>query len=277
MTRKVFSLLLAVILFLPMLFPQNVLAAGARVDDQAGLLTAEEAARLEKQAADIESQYGLDVRIVTVNSMGGSGDAESFAKSLYTERGYGTGKDGSGILFFIASSERKYALIAHGEGNSVLTDYGREKLIEKVKPDLSDNDFAAAFQGVLSTCSDYCNNYYVKGKAYDRPDLAAPLLRLVQFLLPPAIGALVVYSFAQQMKTARRQTYAFQYVKGKDIRSGKGGREGLRLIDSSDDYLYSQQAIVPLAVLTQHDDNDNFFGGGTTVDAGGFSGSSGNF
>lgn len=279
MKRKGTALILLVFLAVSLVFPAAVFAQSPRVDDGAGLLTAAEAARLEDQAAQIEQKYGLDVRIVTVTSMGGSADAQTYAKQLYTQRGYGSGSDASGVLFMIAASDRKYALIAHGQGNQVLTDYGREALIDDAKPQLSDGEYAGAFETYLDTMADYAEDYYVKGKAYDRPDLVSPLLRLLQFGLPPVVGILVVRSMAGQMKTARRQDYAFSYVKDGQIRGGSGGsgREGLHLLDSSDDYLYSQRALVPLPPV-HHDGGGGFFGGGgTTIDAGGFSGSSGDF
>lgn len=277
MKRKSTALALLVLLMVCWIFPAASFAQSSKVDDEAGLLSTEEASQLENQAEQIADTYGLDVRIVTLSNMGGATDAQTYAEQLYTQRGYGSGSNASGILFMIASSERKYALIAHGQGNQVLTDYGREALIDDAKPQLSNGDYAGAFGVYLDDIAEYAEDYYVKGKAYDQPDMGALLLRLLQFGLPPVVGILVVCSMARQMKTARRQDYAFSYVKDGQIRPGSGasGREGLHILASSDDYLYSQRVLVPLPPV--HHDIGGGGGGGTTIDAGGFSGSSGDY
>ena len=69
----------------------------------------------------------------------------------------------------------------------------------------------------------------------------------------------------QQMKTARRQTHAEYYVERGE------GQNGFTLTDQSDDFIFAQ------TIVTQRPKMDEGGFGGTTIDSGGFSGSSGKF
>lgn len=241
--------------------------AGQLVNDTAGILTEAQAAELEAKAKAIQSEYDLDVAIVTVPSMAGSSDAREYAKQLYDQYGIGTGADRSGILLMLSMQQRDYALIAHGEGNNVLTDYGNEKMADSFL-DYFHDDWYGGFDDYLDTANDYCHDYYVDGEAYD-VSLARSFGKICLALAvvgAPVIGALTVAAMVQSMKTARRQTHAEYYV---DHENG-----GLVLSDQSDDYIYSQTIITHRPKM----DNDGGGGfGGTTIDAGGFSGSSGKF
>lgn len=242
--------------------------AGQLVNDTAGILTEEQAAELETKAKAIQSEYGLDVAIVTVPYMVGSSDAREYAKLLYDQYSIGTGSERSGILLMLSMQYRDYALIAHGEGNQVLTDYGNEKMADSFLDYFRDDDWAGGFDDYLDTANDYCHDYYVDGEAYD-VSLARTFGKICLLLAvvgAPLIGALTVGVMINSMKTARRQTHAEYYV---DHEHG-----GLVLSDQSDDYIYSQTIVTHRPKM----DNDGGGGfGGTTIDAGGFSGSSGKF
>lgn len=267
---RIFAVLALVLLLVVQALPAFAAESGAGqlVNDTAGILTEEQAAELEAKAKAIQSEYGLDVAIVTVPSMAGSSDAREYAKLLYDQYSIGTGSERSGILLMLSMQYRDYALIAHGEGNQVLTDYGNEKMADSFLDYFRDDDWVGGFDDYLDTANDYCHDYYVDGEAYD-VSLARSFGKICLALAvvgAPVIGALTVAAMVQSMKTARRQTHAEYYV---DHENG-----GLVLSDQSDDYIFSQTIITHRPKM----DNDGGGGfGGTTIDAGGFSGSSGKF
>lgn len=267
---RIFVVLALVLLLVVQALPAFAAESGAGqlVNDTAGILTEEQAAELETKAKAIQSEYGLDVAIVTVPYMAGSSDAREYAKLLYDQYSIGTGSERSGILLMLSMQYRDYALIAHGEGNQVLTDYGNEKMADSFLDYFRDDDWAGGFDDYLDTANDYCHDYYVDGEAYD-VSLARSFGKICLALAvvgAPVIGALTVAAMVQSMKTARRQTHAEYYV---DPENG-----GLVLSDQSDDYIFSQTIITHRPKM----DNDGGGGfGGTTIDAGGFSGSSGKF
>lgn len=246
-------------------------AAGpALVNDAAGLLSTEEAADLEAEAARIEAEYGLPVYIVTVPSMNGTSDAYAYATALYEQAGFGAGSEKSGILLLLSMQYRDYALIAHGEGNQVLTDYGNEQMANSFLRYFGDDDWAGGFRDYLATAADYCHDYYVDGEAFDVSATRGfgRICLGLAVIGSPVVGGLTVAAMVQQMKTARRQTHAEYYVERGE------GHSGLTLTDQSDDYIYSQTIVTH---RPKPQDNGGGFGGGTTIDAGGFSGSSGKF
>lgn len=267
---RIFAVLALVLLLVVQVLPAFAAESGAGqlVNDTAGILTEEQAAELEARAKAIQSEYGLDVAIVTVPYMAGSSDAREYAKLLYDQYSIGTGSERSGILLMLSMQYRDYALIAHGEGNQVLTDYGNEKMADSFLDYFRDDDWAGGFDDYLDTANDYCHDYYVDGEAYD-VSLARTFGKICLLLAvvgAPLIGALTVGVMINSMKTARRQTHAEYYV---DHEHG-----GLVLSDQSDDYIYSQTIVTHRPKM---DNDGGGFGGGTTIDAGGFSGSSGKF
>lgn len=268
--KRWFAALLLIALLMLQTMPVFAAEGGAAqlVNDTAGLLTQAQSAELEAKAQAIRDEYGLDVAIITVPYMAGTTDAYAYAKQLYDQYGIGTGADRSGILLMLSMQQRDYALIAHGEGNNVLTDYGNEKMADSFLDYFHDDDWYGGFDDYLDTANDYCHDYYVDGEAYD-VSLARTFGKICLLLAvvgAPLIGALTVAAMVQSMKTARRQTHAEYYV---DHENG-----GLVLSDQSDDYIFSQTIVTHRPKM---DNDGGGFGGGTTIDAGGFSGSSGKF
>lgn len=264
--HKILSVVLMMLLLCVQALPVMAMDSAQLVNDDVGILSADERAQLEAKADAIEAEYGLQVRIAVVPSMMGHSDAYEYAKSLYNQYSFGSGADRSGIFLMLSMADRDYALIAHGEGNSVLTDYGNEKMVDSFLPYFGEDDWMGGFEDYLDTAEGYCHQFYVEGKAYDYDPAASfsKALWILAFVGSPLIALMAVLVMAKGMKTAKKQTHAEMYI-------GTDEGDAFTLQGQSDDYLYSQTIVTPRAKL----DNDGF--GGTTIDAGGFSGSSGKF
>lgn len=259
------TLMLALVL---LMMAAPAFGATQLVYDNAGLLSQEDRAALETQAQAIGDEYGIDVAIVTIPSMDGTSDAYECAKHYYALYGIGQGDEQSGILLLLSMQNRDYALIAHGEANNVLTDYGNEQMASSFLNYFGEDDWMGGFSDYLATASDYCHAYFVEGEAVDisATHSIGRFFIFAAIIGAPLAGAFTVAALVQQMKTARKQTHAEFYVDRED------GHDGLTLTDQSDDFIYTQ------TIVTHRPKPQNNGGfGGTTIDAGGFSGSSGKF
>lgn len=229
------------------------------VSDSAQVLSQDEAAALNDKCAALAQQYSCAVYVVTTDTLVNS-DAYDDAKSIYQENGLGYGDDKSGILLLDVVTDRKYAVIAFGKGNTILTDYGREGLIEDyLVPQLKAGDYNAAFSDSVDRIGEYME-LNAAGTPYDvESEDGGGAKALVVICIPLIIALIVCLVFKSQMKTAVEATEADDYLL----------RDQFHVTKHEDRFLYQTVTVVH----HEHDDSD----GGTTIDSDGFSGSSGSY
>jgi len=246
----------------------NMFHEDFKIWDDAELLTEGQWRELNAMAVDITNKYQCDVRIVTLKDMG-TNDAYEFAKDVYRKNGFGYGAEQSGILLMLSMLDRDYALVAYGFGNVAFTDHGKAVMLDDhILPALKNDEYYKAFLAYLNKSAAYLDMAR-NGTPFDvdtdedylnrqaRGSFATKLA--LNTIIPVVVALIVCLVFRSQMKTARKQRAAANYVP----------EGGFVLTGSSDTYLYSTE------VVTQRSDSSS--GGGTTVDSGGFSGSSGKF
>ena len=97
MKKRISVFLISILLCLACAFP---VWAGtvSRLDDQAGLLDAEQQESLSSTLDEISERDQVDVVVVTVNSLEGK-TAQAYAEDYFIDHGYGQGENGDGILF----------------------------------------------------------------------------------------------------------------------------------------------------------------------------------
>ena len=249
MKKKLFvSLLLCLVLLLS--FSCLAFAdSRAHVGDSAGLLSAAEYTELENMCAAVSDKYGCGVYIITVSDFRQYGNSvESAAEAIFKGTGMGVGDDGNGVMLLLSMEERDYDLLA----DSFLS-YFRQ------------NDWFGGFKAYISSCEYFlqCNS---EGQPIDVP-AEEPLTfaeKLPFILLIPCVIAGIVCLIAKAgMKTAKRKTGAAEFVTPNSFY--------LRVRD--DIFKYRPQSVERI----QRSDNRPSGGGGTTVNAGGFSDKSGKF
>ncbi len=135
--------------------------------DSAELLTAEEAAALEAKLQAVSREYGCDVVVLTVDSLGGKSPTE-YADDFFDYNGYGRNSSADGILFMLSMEDRDWAISTCGRCIQAFTDNGQEYMFGKMKGDLSRDRFAAALDTYADTCAELLAQY-AQGKPYDRP------------------------------------------------------------------------------------------------------------
>lgn len=262
MTKKIISILFAIILVLGM--STTAFAEERHVFDEASILTYDEIKEFEAKAKELTDWYGCGVYLITFPSLDGM-EAWELNELLYAElqEYYGAGEDV--VILTLAMEERQYDIMAHGYGNTAFTDYGKDVMAERFLDDFGSDDWYGGFSDYLDTCEEF-----LKMAAYGEPfdvgadgdSLGANLFGVVIATIVSCVIALVIcLIFRAQMKTARLATEAHDYQKE------------LNLTNHYDRFSHRDIR----RVYNPPQDNDNNSGGGTTINAGGFSHKSGGF
>ncbi len=231
--KKWIMLFLCLLMLLPQSVPAH--AAAPKIVDDADLLTEQQEAKLEEKAQALIEQYQMDVVIVTNESLGGK-SSESFADDYFDENGYGIGSDASGVLFLLSMEYRDWAISTTGDSIYALTDYGIQTLFSDIAGYLSEDDYYRAFDKYLTELDHYFRAYRdgspIDGNPgiYDGPGTYHPstqdeivtsnnLLRklprmlLIGLLVGALAGGIVLVVMISQMRTAKPQSGAKEYMK----------------------------------------------------------------
>lgn len=201
------------------------------VQDDAGLLTAEEVKALEEECTEIVKRYHTSAYIITTPDFG-AGDIKDWQREIFAGNSLGAESSGSGVMLAVSMAGRDWGLVGFGTAQEAFTTYGRELIGERILEDLSDGEYYDAFSRYLSMADDYLAAAE-KGKPYteDHPygqGLRIPVIIGVSFLLSFAVSLGIVMSWKKSMNTRVPQEGAMEYMK-----------EGsFRLYNRTDQFLY---------------------------------------
>ena len=249
----------AVLLFLIcVLLP--VQAATAYIHDEAVLVSATKAQQLDARASEISENYGCGVYIVAVLDYSRYGsDVREAAENYFLARDFGLGADDNGVMLFLSTMDRDYALIAHGDiGNGAFTDYGKELLCEEFLDNFHYDDWAGGFADYLSACEAFLRSA-ATGTPVDigqESDTGTTLIMVL--LVPLLIAGIACGIMAGSMKNARAGTHADVYRKEVNLTN-------------------RQDRFITRTVVRQKIESSSSSSGGTSVNSRGFSGRSGKF
>lgn len=263
MKRKIFSLLLSILIFTGLALNASAVSDLPLVVDNAGLLSQQEETALEGKALSLGTEYGMDVVILTVNRLDGK-RPQNYADDYYDGQGYGD----SGILFLLAMEEREWYISTCGDAIYALTDYGIQELGDTIVPYLSGGEYYEGFDAYLDALPHYLGAYQdgapVDGYADDSGDyyhgdretvVHYEQKRSPNFLLSLVLGvviaAVAVLIMRASMNTKRMQHSASDYI--------KPGSFHLRT--HQDMFLYSNVS----KVRRQQNNNGGHGGGGSSV------------
>lgn len=213
--------ILAGVLFSP-LYMQAVSAAGTSpefdgwVQDDAGLLIAEEEAELEELCGQVSAAHGAGVYIVTTPDFG-AGDIKNWQRQIFEIYDLGADSAGSGIMLALSMAGRDWGLVGFGAAQEAFSTYGRERIGGLILDDLSDGDYAEAFSKYVSL-TDKFFTAAEKGKPYTEDHKYGgawriPVIVGVSFLLSLLVSLAVVSSWKRSMNTRVRQNGAMEYLK----------------------------------------------------------------
>lgn len=222
MKHKLICLILCLLL-LPSLF----LSVGAEqqyVIDNADLMSSSEEAALDEKAQALRQEYGMDVVILTVDSLDGK-RPQDYADDYYDYNGYAA----DGVLFLLSMEERDWYISTKGNAIYALTDYGIQQVGESALPypekrrllwrlrcvsGCSAHLFSAysdgsPIDGYADTSGDYYHGDQEDVVYYEQPQRVNILISIA---IGAVIGAITVLIMRACMNTKRPQRSAGSYL-----------------------------------------------------------------
>lgn len=244
--KRIYCLILALALMVGLSIPAFAENDWPKVMDEAGLLTEEERADLEERAQQIANTYGMDVVIVTNDSLDGK-TATEYADDYFDYNGYGLGEEESGTLLLVSMGERDWAISTKGTAIRAVTDWGNEQLQNAMLSDLSNGDYANAFNSYLDELDYLYDSYVSRGGEggengsdgsgdtagstwwdYVRAKLTFGRM-LVCIAIAAVISGIAVLGMAKSMNSAKGRRQAGDYLE----------KDSFQLDKSHDMFLYS--------------------------------------
>ena len=220
MKRKLISMLL--ILSLCLCLAVSVSASyDMSVWDEADLLTDWEEASLSEKLQELSRQYEAEIVIMTLESAGGR-YIDELVESVYDTMGFGYGSDHDGVLLLICMDIREFRILSNGFAADAITLDYIDAITDDITPDLSNGDYADAFDTFVDKCA-----YYLDGHINGFPFNAGKNL-LIALIVGLVTAFIVTGIFKGQLKSVRKQDRAGVYV-----RPGS-----LNITNSGDFYMY---------------------------------------
>ena len=266
--KVILSLLLALCLLLPLggaALASNGLTM-PHVTDAVGLLSNEEIMALEAQAGQIEDSYGCAPYILVVEDFQvyeDTADIFEAGMNLYERWELGCGPEKNGLLLMLSMAERDCALVTYGSvTHQAFTDFGQDYLTEQFLDNFRQNDWAGGFRDYLDGCA-WLLEQAKNGTPYDVGSVEEePVFNFFIILIPMVLALVVCVVLMLQMKTANLKTEAGDYM----VQNGTN----MRVVQD----IFTHRTVTRQAI----EQNENKGGGGgTTINARGFSGKSGKF
>ena len=235
MKKKITAFLLALALCLGAALPAFAADGFAdeyyRVNDLADLLSDNEEAALLDKLDEISQRQKVDVTVATVKDLDGYSSASEYADAVYEFCSYGYGRDRDGLLLLISMADRDWAISTCGFGITAFTDAGIEYIGKQIKSDLSDGNYAAAFDTYAALCDKFITQAR-NGSPFDKGNLPREPLSMIWIPISIVIGVIlaliIVGRMKGKLKTVRSQAAATGYMK----------KDSLAVTDSSDLFLY---------------------------------------
>jgi len=209
---KVKYFILTFIFLLPALplFSQDV--TQARVVDNASLLSAYEKSDLIFRLDYIARMYGIDLVIVTENSIGYAGPmiyADDFFD--YNNFGLGSSINRDGCLFLLVMETRDYWISTSGRAINILNSAAFDKLESDAVKFLRQNNYYAAFNSFLENWERFLV-MEEEGTSYNFLDRWNAVLVIIIWLAAIGTGFIVVQVWKSGMNTALQKTQADAYI-----------------------------------------------------------------
>ena len=223
MMKRFLILLLSIGLCLSLAVSVSAASAAGIVMDDAGLLSQAEEEALTRKLTDVGTAYNTQMIVVTVVSSEGK-YTDDLVNELYDSMNFGFGTTREGVLMLVCMDPREYRILSNGYAGDAIDPGVIDTIGDALVSDLSDGDYADAFEIFADKCDYYLNGYY---NGFPFPTGK----NLVIALGIGLVLALIVTSILKgQLKSVRKQEQADVYV-----------RQGsMQLTQSRDIFLYRQ-------------------------------------
>ena len=218
------------VLFLAVLMGQTGLSGGASpfpapkgaVNDFAGVISADDAARMEALAREVLEKTGTAVVVAAVETIGDN-DPNDYANRLYQAWGIGKKGEDKGVLIFLAVKERRVRIETGYGVEGILPDGLAGEILDRYGiPYFKKGDFGPGLAQVMAAVSSVLANgagVTLTGvpRPERRPARAEQQLSFLQLLL---IGAAVLFLLGTRRGRAMLPWILMLMM------SGSGGRRG---------------------------------------------------
>lgn len=195
----------------------------ALVNDEAGLLSAADAAALTEKLVALSDKHDMAVAVLTVKSLQGK-TPQDYADDYFDYNGIASGRANGGILFLIAMESRDWHISTFGRAIDVFTDYGIKAIGKSVVPDLGDGNYYKAFSRFADLADEYIaeadnGQAYDTNNEYKEPYKVLSLKRLIADIAAGVAAAFVpVSSMKAGMNSVASVNTARNYVKRNSLR-----------------------------------------------------------
>ena len=181
-------------------------AAEMLVYDGADLLDQGEEQYLQNCLEQVSDEYGAQILVATVSSVD-DGDVDGYINQFYDSMDFGYGQNRDGVLLLVCMNPRQYRILSNGFAADAITMEAIDFIGEAIVSDLSDGNYADAFDEFADQC-----DYYLDGHTNGFPFNFQKNL-LIALIVGLAVGLIVVFIMKGQLKSVRRQNQADVYVK----------------------------------------------------------------
>ena len=236
MKKKILSFMTILILCLGLAVPafaektEGFANEYPRVIDNAELLSADERELLTSKLDEISTRQKVDVTVVTTDTLDGL-TVSDYAERFYESHNYGYGPDKDGTILLISMEDHDWYMATYGYAITAFTDAGIQYIGEEMTGDLSDGDFAAAFDRFADECDDFITQAKT-GEPYDidnEPQKPMSWIWIpISLVAGIVLSLIVVGTMKSKLKTVRFQAAANNYVKA----------GSMNLTESRDIFLY---------------------------------------
>lgn len=226
-----------------------------RLNDEADVLTAEEETELLGVLEEISERQQFDVVIAVVEDFEQS-DVKNAAYDYYDYNGFGYGAEHDGVWLYLSMAERDLNIGGTGFGITAFTDFGREQILEQIKPELGEDEYYAAFMEFAEIADDYITEakdgipYDVDHEAFKEE--TNPFVLFWGFLFIGLIVAFILTKVEEgKLKSVHHAADAQSYL-----------RQGSMYLSNKLDYF------VYTNTVSRYDPKDDDDDGGSTIDSG---------
>lgn len=259
------KILLSLLLFLQLYIPLH--AQDTYIYDTSNTLTTGEKEQLESKIDELVQKYQVGIYVYTTDSRTTS-SIEEYSEYLYTSMQLGVGSEKNGLLLVLDFSDRSYDIVAYGNlANKSFTDYGKSLLEDAMLDDFGNGDWFAGYFDYLSEAERQLYYSVEENSPIDiNNNPMSPHTKNVLSILVPSIVALLISIAYIAIQANKNKT------RGKVPSAAMYFTTHLRLTRHLDLFISSSRSVIPLPRNNSHGG-----GGGTSINSGGFSHSSGHF
>ncbi len=218
--KNIFTGLFELLLCMATAVPVFAVSDLPRLVDNADLLTDSEESVLLARLDEISQRQQTDIVVLTVDSLDGESPME-YADDFYDYNGYGFGDNNDGVLLLVSMEDRDWWMSTTGYGITAITDAGIEYISEEFLPDLSDGDYAEAFQTYAKLCDEFITQAKT-GQPYDEGHMPKEPFNIawnlfIAFVIGLVVALIVTNIMKNKLKTVRFQSAAGNYIKANSM------------------------------------------------------------